>query len=230
LRRTALWISLEGIDQAIADLNYRSGSVKLKAVMAIRSFYSSDESINELDLIDTDTLIKSIWDVGDNFAKIKSKRRNFSALRSSINTDLKKLLKKDKNPENIIIADSNIFDLTQEAKDTLLGSLSDAFKKGNVDLDQAAGLLETITEFIDQMQPEGKDADSQDIADKIKKILDKITKEVLSDDGEDADVTGGESSGDLEEIELDDDEEIEEVDDLDDDIEEIDIDEDEDIE
>ncbi len=175
-------ISLEGIDQAIADLNYRSGSVKLKAIMAIRSFYPSDESINELGAIDTDTLIKSIWDVGDNFTKIKSKRRNFSALRSSIKTDLKKLLKKDKNPENIIIADSNIFDLTQEAKDNLLGSLSDAFKKGNVDLDQAASLLETITEFIDKMQSEGKDTGSQDIADKIKKILDKITKADFSDD------------------------------------------------
>ncbi len=97
--------------------------------MAIRDFYSSDESIKELDSIDIDTLIKSIWDVGDNFSKLKSKRRNFSSLRSSINSDLKKLLKKKKNLENIIIADSNIFDLTQEAKDDLLGSFFDAFKK-----------------------------------------------------------------------------------------------------
>jgi formylglycine-generating enzyme required for sulfatase activity len=223
-------ISLEGIDQAIADLNYRSGSVKQKAVMAIRSFYSSDETIKGLNSIDTDSLIKRIWDVGDNFTKIKSKRRNFTSLRSSINTDLKKLLKKDKNPDNIIIADSNIFDLTQEAKDDLLGSFADAFKKGDVDLDQAASLLETMTEFLDQMKSEGNDTGSQDIADKIKKILDKITKEVLSDDGEGTAAESGESGesgGALEEIELDEDEELEEIDE---DIEEVALDDDEELE
>ena len=122
-------ISLRGIDQAIADLKYRPGSIKHQVIMAIRDFYSSDESIKELDSIDIDTLIKSIWNVGYNFSKLKSKRRNFSSLRSSINSDLKKLLKKKKNPENIIIADSNIFDLTQEVKDDLLGFFVDAFKK-----------------------------------------------------------------------------------------------------
>ena len=88
-------ISLKGIDQAIADHKYRPGSVKHKVIMAIRNFYSSDESIKELDSINIDTLIKSIWDVGDNFSKLKSKRKNFSSLISSINSDLKKLLKKD---------------------------------------------------------------------------------------------------------------------------------------
>jgi len=122
-------ISLKGIDQAIADLRYRPGSVKHQVIMAIRDFYSSDESIKELDSIDIDTLIKSIWDVGDNFSKLKSKRKNFSSLKSSINSDLKKLFKKEKNPENIIIADSNIFDLTQDAQDNLTGFFFDAFKK-----------------------------------------------------------------------------------------------------
>ncbi|MEN8212609.1 MAG: SUMF1/EgtB/PvdO family nonheme iron enzyme [Thermodesulfobacteriota bacterium] len=122
-------ISLQGIDQAIADLKYRPGSVKQKTIMAIRAFYLSDESIKELDSIDTDTLIKSIWDIGDNFSKIKSKRRNFSSLRSSINADLKQLLKKEKNPENIIIADSNLFDLNRETKENLLGSFSDICQK-----------------------------------------------------------------------------------------------------
>lgn len=130
-------ISLQGIDQTIADLKYRPGSVKQKIIMAIRDFYPSDESIKELDFIDTDTLIKSIWDIGDNFSKIKSKRRNFSSLRSSINVDLKKLLKKEKNSRNIIIADSNVFDLTKEAKEDLLGSLSN--KRGEDNGDRSSG-------------------------------------------------------------------------------------------
>lgn len=122
-------ISLKGVDQAVADLKYRPGSVKHRVIMAIRDFYSSDESIKELDSIGIDALIKLIWDVGDNFSKLKSKRRNFSSLKSSINSDLKKLFKKKKNPENIIIADSNIFDLAHEPKDDLLGFFFDAFKK-----------------------------------------------------------------------------------------------------
>ncbi|MDA3916346.1 MAG: SUMF1/EgtB/PvdO family nonheme iron enzyme [Deltaproteobacteria bacterium] len=122
-------ISLKGINQAIADLKYRPGSVKHQVIMAIRDFYSSDESIKKLNSIDIDIMIKSIWDVGDNFSKLKSKKRNFSSLRSSINSDLKKLLKKEKNPENIIIADSNIFDMTQEAKDDLLEFFFEASKK-----------------------------------------------------------------------------------------------------
>ncbi len=130
-------ISLQGIDQAIADLKYRPGSIKQKTIMAIRDFYLLDKSIKELDSIDTDTLIKSIWDVGDNFSKIKFKRRNFSSLRSSINADLKKLLQKEKNPENIIIADSNLFDLTREAKEDLPGSFFD--KRGEDNGDRSNG-------------------------------------------------------------------------------------------
>ena len=83
-------ISLEGIDQAIENLNYRSNSVKQKAILAIRAHYTSEESIKELHSIDTDILIKSIWDVGDNLKKIKTKRRNFSSIKSSINADLEK--------------------------------------------------------------------------------------------------------------------------------------------
>ena len=80
--------------------------------MAIRDFYSSDESIKELNFIDIDTLIKSIWDIGDNFSKLKSKRKNFSSLISSINSDLKKLLKKD-------IRDSFGYDEGPEAIDDI---------------------------------------------------------------------------------------------------------------
>ncbi|MBU2430826.1 MAG: hypothetical protein KKH99_09030, partial [Proteobacteria bacterium] len=106
-------ISLEGIDQAISNLNYRSGSVKQIAITAIRAFYTSEESLKQLDSIDTDILIKSIWDVGENLSKIKAKRRNFSSIKSSINADLEKLSKKGQNLENVILTDANIFDMTE---------------------------------------------------------------------------------------------------------------------
>ena len=225
-------ISLEGIDQAIANLNYRPNSVKQKAILAIMAFYTSEESIKQLDSIDTDILIKSIWDVGDNLSKIKAKRRNFSTIKSSINADLEKLSKKGRNPENIIITDSNVFDMTQEAKNNLLSSFTDAVKTGDIDLDQATNLLKTVTAFLENFQLEDTETDSNDIVNQIKKILNKITENVLSE--EDLESTPGlkrlkKGAVDLEEIEIDEDEEIEEVDDLDQDetLEEIDdIDED----
>lgn len=50
-------ITLSGIHQAVDNLNYRPGTVKYKAVQAILSFYTSEESLNEIHTIDTDILI-----------------------------------------------------------------------------------------------------------------------------------------------------------------------------
>ena len=247
-------ISLEGIDQAIAGLNYKDGSIKHKAVMAVRSFYTSEESIKKLNSIDMDTLIRSIWDVGDDSAKIKAKRRNFSSVKSSINTDLENLSKKRQNSENITISESNIFDMTEEAKNNLLNSFTDAVKTGDINLDQATNLLKAVTDFLDNIQIEKKDTDSKDLVSQIKKILSKITEDVLSeedletrpglkklkkgefdfDEGEnfkgDAEVIELDEDEELEEIELDEDQEFEEIQEDEADIETIELDENEKLE
>jgi len=231
-----IFISLEGIDQAIASLNYKGGSIKFKAVTALRSFYTSEESIKTLNSIDMDALIRSIWEVEDDPAQIKAKRRNFSSIKSSINADLENLSKKNPNLENIIITESNIFDLTEAAKSNLLNSFSDAVKTGGIDLDQATHLLKAVSEFLEHMQMDNKDAGSEDIISQIKKILNKITKDVLSE--EDPEITPGlkklkqgdfgfdegeDLTEEVEEIELDEDQEIEEIDE---DIDTLELDED----
>jgi len=209
-------ISIEGIDQTLTNLNYRQGSIKQKAISAIRTFYSSEDSIKKLNSIDTDVLIKSIWDVKDDPLKIKTKRRNFYSVKSSINRDLEKLSRKNKNPENITIADSNIFDMTEEAKSNLLSSFSDAVKTGDVDLEQATGLLKAVTDFLENIKMEDFENDSKDVIKQIKKILNKITGDVLSEE-EDTDSTPGlkklkDGENDFEDIEeLDGDEELEEI-------------------
>jgi formylglycine-generating enzyme required for sulfatase activity len=198
-------ISLDGIEQAIENLKYRPGSVKQKTISAIRSFYDSEDSIQTLTQINTDALIKKIWDVGDDVSKIRSKRRNFSSLKSSINADLKKLSKKDKNPDNIIIIDANIFDMTEEAKSDLLSSFTDAVKTGDIDLEQATGILKTVAEFLETLQMENTNNETIDIIKEMKKILNKISEEGLLDDDEE-----------IEEIEAL--EEVEEVEEIEDDI------------
>lgn len=250
-------ISLEGIDQAIAGLNYKAGSIKSKAVMAIRSCYMSEESIKNLNSIGTDVLIRSIWEVEDDPLLIKGKRRNFSSIKSSINADLEDLSKKNLNPENIIITESNVFDMTEQAKSHLLNSFSDAVKTGDINLDQATHLLKAVAEFLENIQVEKKDTTPGDIVSQIKKILDKITQDVLSEEDPESDPEQKELNDvdeaeeileDVEEIELDEDEILEEVEDLeeiddleeieeaveqevlDEDVEEIELDEDQEIE
>ncbi|MFA5905470.1 MAG: SUMF1/EgtB/PvdO family nonheme iron enzyme, partial [Desulfobacula sp.] len=248
-------ISLDGIDQAIANLNYKSGSIKHKAVMSIRSFYTSEDSVKKLDSIDMDALIQSIWDIENDLPKIKAKRRNFSSVKSSIIADLKSLSKKRLNLENITITDSNIFDMTEEAKSNLLNSFTDAVKTGDINLTEATNLLKAVTDFLDNIQIKEKGTASKDIVSQIKKILNKITEDVLSE--EELETTPGlkkiktgefdfeqgedlkKDPDEIEEIELEEDETLEEIDDiqespeeiaLDEDIEEIELDENEIIE
>lgn len=207
-------ITLDGIDQAIAGLNYKDGSVKAKALMAIRSFYAAEDAVKNLNSIDSDTLIRSIWEVEDDPSKIKAKRRNFSSIKSSINADLVTLSKKGLNSENIIITESNIFDMTEEAKSNLLNSFSDAVKTGGINLNQAADLLKAISDFLENLPMEKKDPDSKDIVSQIQKILKKMTEETLAEDDEEVEEIELEDDEEIEEIELEDDQEIEEVEDI----------------
>ena len=207
---TNISVSLEGIDKAINELNYRNNSVKQKFIKFIRNYYVSENSISDLNSIPSDAIIQFIWEIKDDYQKIKSRRRNFSAIKSSINADLKKLSKKGSNPENIIINENNIFDMSQEAKDDLLKSFSGAVKTGDMNIEQAAELLKTVTEFLDNFQAETREGENTaNIIDQVKKILDRITNDALFED--EAEEIELDEDEDIEEVELDEDEDIEEL-------------------
>jgi formylglycine-generating enzyme required for sulfatase activity len=215
-------ITLSGITEALENLNYRPGSVKDKAIQAISAYYESEDSILDLSSIDGDTIIRQVWDVGDDPAKIRSKRRNFSSLKSSINADLKKLSANGLNSEDITLTESNVFDMTADAKSTLLQSFSDAVKTDGFDLTKATDVLSAVAEFLDKIKSPGADNESTDIIEEIKKVLDRLGAGILDDPEREGDAGDVE----IEEIELDEDEELEEVDEdlLDGEIEEIDDD------
>ncbi len=230
-------VTLSGINMVVDNLDYRPGTVKYKAVQALLSFYTSEESLGELHSIDTDTLIAQIWDVGNDPYKIRSKRRNFSSLRSSINSDLKKLVKKDLNPESIILSDTNIFDMTEEAKTSLLNSFTDAVKTGDIDLAKATDILRAVTEFLNEIDISATQNESIDIINEIKKVLSRLGGHIFDEQGQDIETievdedTESEEIEEIEEIELDEDEPLEEVQDIvldeDQDIEEVELEEDE---
>ena len=101
--------SLKDIDQAIAELNYRSETtLKYKLIHAIRNWYTSEGSLEALQAIDPEDLVKSIWETGDNPELVRNKKKNFSSIKSGVNTDLKKLYTRGKNPQGIIINHSNV--------------------------------------------------------------------------------------------------------------------------
>ncbi len=226
-------ITLSGITEALENLNYRPGSVKDKAVRAIFAYYISEDSIQDLSSIDGDSIIRQIWDVGDDPAKIKSKRRNFSSLKSSINADLKKLSQNGLNSEDITLTQSNVFDMTEDAKSSLLQSFSDAVKTDGFDLTKAVGVLNAVAEFLNKIQSPDADNESVDIIEEIKKVLDRLGSGIF--DEHEGEGSGGDGviedeveieeidDEEIEEIELDEDEDLEEVDEalLDGDIQEI---------
>ena len=235
---TKLAISMQGIEEAVNGLSYRPGSVKHKAVSAIKSYYTSEESIGTVSTISTDELVKQIWDLaGSEASKIRSKRRNFFSIRSSIRKDLKKLAEKGGNTENITITDDNIFDMTEEAKNSLLSSFNSALTSRDMDIDQVTDILGALNEFIDQWELEQGDEAPEDLLSQLKQLINKAANDYFSGtDGEesaeetdeDTEIEEVEEDEDIEEV--DEDEELEEIDELDEDTEEIELDEDEELE
>ena len=233
-------ITLSGIAEVIENLNYRQGSVKDKAVRAIFAYYVSEDSIQALSSIDGDSIIRQIWEVGDDYAKIKFKRRNFSSLKSSINADLKKLSQNGLNPEDIRLTESNVFDMTEDAKNSLLQSFSDAVKTDGFDLTKTADLLHAVAEFLNKIESPDADNETTDIIQKIKKVLARLGSGIFDDqdgaggDGDlllenDVEIEQIDEDAEIEEIDGEELEEIEEIDENTD-IEEIEIDEDEELE
>jgi hypothetical protein len=139
-------ITLTNIEEAMDNLNYRSEStLKSKLIRAVRNFYPDESSIGTLKSIDAEELVKYIWDTGENSDLIKNKRKNFSSIKSSVNSDLKKLYQEGKNPEGIIIGHNNIFDISDQAKNKALSGIADIFREKGIDTSSA------ITEIMSTM-------------------------------------------------------------------------------
>ncbi|MBW2450422.1 MAG: hypothetical protein JRE92_08365, partial [Deltaproteobacteria bacterium] len=85
-------ITLEGIDKAISNLEYKNkNTIKYRFVQYIRQYYTDEKSVVFLNEIDHEDLIKMLWDTDHSFEVIKNKRKNLNSLRSSVNADFKKL-------------------------------------------------------------------------------------------------------------------------------------------
>ncbi|MBF0230379.1 MAG: SUMF1/EgtB/PvdO family nonheme iron enzyme [Desulfamplus sp.] len=208
-------ITEKGIDQAILSLKYKDNSLKKKFILAIRQYYESEEALFRLKSIDTGELIKIIWDTGDDTEKIKSKRRNFYSIRSSIISDLENLSTETENPDKITITAENIFDMSEEAKSSLLNSFSEVARNGNLDLSQISDVLKTITDMISKIETEAgaENVKFTDTLEQIKNKLLSISDAVLPEEPEVEEIDDDTEIVDVEDEEVDEDTEIVDVED-----------------
>jgi hypothetical protein len=117
-------ITLQGIDRAISNLNYRSKkSLKYRLVNAIRQFYTDQASVDTIREIDVHRLAKTLWDAQDAPETTQERRKSLRRIRYSVNADLRKLYNVGKNPEGIVIGPTNVFAMSAEAKDEVLKAL-----------------------------------------------------------------------------------------------------------
>ncbi len=227
----AFVITIQGIDQAISNLNYiHKKALKYRLVNLIRGYYADESSIESIPEIDTDELVKMLWNTGDDPRAIKNRRRNLNSIKSSVNADLKRLYEEGKNPEGIAIGSTNIFALSDEARDKVLEAFKNKLEaEGTITLSQITDILTMVNEILSKPEAltDTKNPEGPLKLDQLKSLIQGLSERLGS---EGPDVTEG--SEELEEVEdieeLDEAEVIEDLEDvdIDDAAEEVEIEED----
>ncbi len=145
-------ISFTGIEEAIRGLDYRTDkSPKSRLVRTIRSFYSDTGTTEGVRAIGSDDLIDKMWDLGGNRDAIRSKRKNLSSIKSSVNQDLDAAWEDGRNPEGITIGPLNTFAMSDAAKDKILNSFSGSINlEGGNSIDRVAEALKIVTEYLSE--------------------------------------------------------------------------------
>jgi len=171
-------ITKDGLETALSNLQYRNAKQpKTRLIEAIRSFYRIENALETVTEINSDHLIRLVWELDDNPALIKSKRKNLNSIKSTINNDLMNLFHENKNPEGIIIGPLNTFIMSDAAKERLLSSFADSARsQGNLPLEKIADVLSVISEFmsgIEKISTENPKEQVQKILDLIKGMAEK---------------------------------------------------------
>ncbi len=207
----ALAITIKGIDEALSHFNYKNKTVlKHRFISVIREYYENDTVIETIEGIDTDELIKVLWNTGDDHIAIKNRRKNLKSAKSSINNELKKLYEEGKNPEGIIIGPANVFIMSDEARDNALEAFIKQAKEvsGDALLEQIKDVLKIVSEtlsnssYFDDSEGENDPERLKEIRDLIRNLTDKAGLNGTGILGADAGIS---------QIEADEEDEVEEL-------------------
>ena len=224
--------TLQGIDETLANLELKPGTLKAELARLIRSYFQDESALQRIDSIPTDELVVKLWKPASE-EEFKAKRKNFSSLKSSLNKSLKDLDRTGRNTAGIIIGRENVFIVSEERKDDLLKQLGlsadsphllrdmfDAFKKllnetvGQQQQTEARNLLSELEEIRTSLLrltgPPGESGQTQEPAEEIE-LAEGEELELLEE--EPAGAEPGEGSGgpeaEAEEVELAEGEELE---------------------
>ncbi len=145
-------LKLKDIDEAIAGLGYKNkDTLKYKLVHAIRQYYPDEISTEPIQAIDTEELVKKLWSVDGDSELLKSKKKNLSSVKSGINADLKRLYQEGRNPQGVVIGQSNVFDMSDGAKNKALGTFDAILKEEGTDaIRKITELLNAVNEILTQ--------------------------------------------------------------------------------
>jgi formylglycine-generating enzyme required for sulfatase activity len=170
-------ISLQDIDEAIENLRYKNETtLKAKLLKAVRQCYPDDVSPDSLLAIQTEDLVKTIWETGDDRELLKIKRKNFSSVKSSVNSDLKKLYADGKNPQGIVIGSANTFAISDEAKDKALSGIMDAFKEKGIDTtSKITDILSALGDVLTSAASNAAAIDAKEEIERLKQIMSGIS-------------------------------------------------------
>jgi len=181
-------VSLNGIDEAIRNLDYKAkDSPKLKLVQAIRAHYSDELTPTTLQAIDSDTLVSRVWDTALDENRLRSRRKNLASIRSSVNLDLKLLFENGKNPDGITIGPSNTFVMSDEAKDQMLTSVAASVSKdGPVSLGQITQAISVIEDLLAHTERFSKEqnGDGETGIRRLKQLIKRISERIDLDMGD----------------------------------------------
>ncbi len=170
-------VKIQDIDEAIENLRYKNETtLKSKLLRAVRQYYLDDTAVESLQTIETEELVKTVWETGDDSNLLKAKRKNFSSLKSSVNSDLKKLYSDGKNPQGIVIGHNNVFSISDEAKDKALAGIMDVFKEKGIDTQsKISEILSALSDILSTAVSETEVENTKEEIDRLKDILGGIS-------------------------------------------------------
>lgn len=173
-------IRLSDIDEAIENLHYKSETtLKAKLVRAVRQYYTDDTSSETLQAIDTEDLVKAIWETGDDRELLKAKRKNFSSVKSSVNSDLKKIYAEGKNPQGLVIAHANTFAISDEAKDKALSGIMDVFQDMGIDTQsKISKILTALSDVLINAPSDAAIESTKEEIDRLKTIMSGLSEKL----------------------------------------------------
>jgi len=169
-------ISFKGIDDAISGLGYASPrTLKARLVHALRERHAREHSIEGLDAVPTEELIRLLWTTARDPEEIRKKKKNLSSLKSSVNADFKRAFEEGRNPEGILIGPQNTFVLCDAAKDRIVTTVARSMSgAGAASMTRLLDFLGTLNHTLSS----GEGPTDPEIADVLSN-LDQL-KEVVS--------------------------------------------------